>query len=89
MPYQCNDDRDLLRRPTVRLPNDCSHRAEEAIDCPKAEIAILQTAILCQVTGKRRAIAFSRTGNPDIGKLEDAMVLRTFGELSVDLTMLI
>jgi hypothetical protein len=27
-------------------------------------------------------------GDPDVGKFEDAKVLKTFGDLSVDLTML-
>jgi len=60
----------------------------EAVECPDAQIAILQTAFLSQGTDHVGAIAFSRTGDPDVGKFEDAIVLRTFGELTVDPTML-
>ena len=38
--------------------------------------------------GNVGAIAFSRTGDPDVGQFEDAVVLKTFGGLSVDPTML-
>jgi hypothetical protein len=53
-----------------------------------AEIAILQAEFLSQAAGNVGAIAFSRTGDPDVGKFEDAVVLKTFGDLSVDLMML-
>ena len=33
-------------------------------------------------------VAFSRTGDPDVGKFEDAVVLKKFGEVPTDLTML-
>jgi hypothetical protein len=59
-----------------------------AIECPNAASAILQAEILSQAAGNIGAIAFSRTGDPDVGKFEDAVVLKTFGDLSVDLTML-
>ena len=60
----------------------------EAIECLNAAAAILQAEILSQAAGNVGAIAFSRTGDPDVGKFEDAVVLKTFGDLSVDLTML-
>jgi hypothetical protein len=60
----------------------------EAFECPNASIAILQAEFLSQAACNVGAIAFSRTGDPDVGKFEDARVLKTFGELSVDLTML-
>jgi len=60
----------------------------EAVECPNAAFAILQAEILSQAAGNVGAIAFSRTGDPDVGKFEDAVVLKTFGDLSVDLMML-
>jgi hypothetical protein len=60
----------------------------EAIECPNAATAILQAEFLSQAAGNVGAIAFSRTGDPDVGKFEDAVVLKTFGDLTVDLTML-
>lgn len=59
----------------------------EAIECLNAAAAILQAEILSQAAGNVGAIAFSRTGDPDVGKFEDAVVLKTFGELSVDLML--
>jgi hypothetical protein len=38
-----------------------------------------------QIAGNVDAIAFSRAGDPDVGKFEDAVVLKTFGEVSSDL----
>lgn len=76
----------------VALPflraDDGSTVPGEAIECPNAATAILQAEILSQAAGNIGAIAFSRTGDPDVGKFEDAVVLKTFGELPVDLTML-
>jgi hypothetical protein len=60
----------------------------EAIECRNARAAILRAEILSRIQGNVGAIAFSRTGDPDVGKFEDAVVLKTFGELPSDLTML-
>jgi hypothetical protein len=59
----------------------------EAVECPNAATAI-QAEILSQAAGNVGAIAFSRTGDSDVGMFEDAVVLKTFGDLPVDLTML-
>jgi hypothetical protein len=76
----------------VALPflraDDGSTVPGEVIECPNAATAILQAEILWQAAGNVGAIAFSRTGDPDVGKFEDALVLKTFGDLSVDPTML-
>ena len=60
----------------------------DAVECLNAATAILQAETLSQAAGKVGAVACSRTGDPDVGKFEDALVLKTFGELPVDLTML-
>jgi hypothetical protein len=75
------------RKPAT-TPEDWQHRAGRAVECPNPATAILQAEILSQAAGNVGAIAFSRTGDPDVGKFEDAVVLKTFGDLSVDLTML-
>jgi hypothetical protein len=42
--------------------------------------------VLSRIAGNVDAIAFSRTGDPDVGKFEGAaVVLKTFGEVSSDL----
>ena len=38
--------------------------------------------------GYRKRKPQSRTGDSDVGMFEDAVVLKTFGDMSVDLTML-
>jgi hypothetical protein len=58
----------------------------KAFECSNAATAILQAEFLSQAAGNVGAIAFSRTG--DVGIFEDAVVLKTFGDLPVDLTML-
>ena len=60
----------------------------EAIECRHAGAAILGAEILSRIQGNVGAIAFSRTGDPDVGKFEDAVVLKKFGEVPTDLTML-
>jgi hypothetical protein len=60
----------------------------DAFECPNASTAILQAEILSQAAGNVGAIAFSRTGDPDVGKFEDAVVLAKIGEVPTDLTML-
>jgi hypothetical protein len=60
----------------------------EAFECPNAATAILHAEFPSQAAGNVGAIAFSRTGDPDVGKFEDAVVLKKFGILPVDLTML-
>jgi hypothetical protein len=48
----------------------------------------LRAEVLSRIPGNVGAVAFSRTGDPDVGKFEDAVGLKTFGELPSDLTML-
>jgi hypothetical protein len=60
----------------------------EALECQDAGAAILKAEILSRIQGNVGAIAFSRTGDPDAGKFEDAVVLKRFGEVPTDLTML-
>ena len=60
----------------------------QVVECPNAPVAIMQASILSQIAGNVGAIAFSRTGDPYVGKYEDARVLKTFGELPVNLPML-
>ena len=70
------------------LTDDGTTVPGEPVECPNASIAILQAAVLSQVAGSVGAIAFSRTGDPDVGKFEDAVVLAKIGEVPTDLTML-
>ena len=60
----------------------------EAIECRNTGAAILRAEILSRIQGNVGAIAFSRTGDPDVGKFEDAMVLKRFGDVPSGMTML-
>ena len=83
---QCND-RDLLRCFTLHPSRGRHHRAE-AIECRDTGAAILRAEILSRIQGNVGAIAFSRTGDPKVGKFEDAVVLKRFGDVPNDMTML-
>ena len=78
----------LLSKPYERGTYEATMARFVELQTTIEALAILQTTFLSQVNGHVGAIAFSRTGDPDVGKFEDAIVLRTFGELTVDPTML-
>jgi hypothetical protein len=48
----------------------------------------MRAEALARLPGNVGAIAFSRTGNPDVGKFEDAIVLLKLGHVPDDLSML-
>ena len=73
---------------TFTVTDDGTVAPGEAIECPSAETAILRAEVLSRIRGNVGAVAFSRTGDPDVGVFEDAVVLKTFGEVPTDLTML-
>jgi hypothetical protein len=58
----------------------------EAAECPNARVAIARARSLA-VVGPG-AVAFSRTGDPDVGEFQPAEVLGRFGEVPDDLSEL-
>jgi hypothetical protein len=60
--------------------------AGEAAECPNAKSAVARASSLAGSTAG--AVAFSRTGDPELGELEPAVVLATFGEVPHDLSEL-
>jgi hypothetical protein len=50
-----------------------------------ADQAIRMAASLAMEEGHYGAIAFSRTGDPALGEFEDAVILKTIGEVDVGL----
>jgi hypothetical protein len=60
----------------------------EAKECRSAGAAILRAEILSRVHGNAGAVAFSRTGDPDRGVYGDAVVLKQFGDIPDDWSML-
>ena len=70
-----------------KLMKDGSVGPGDAIECPSAETAIV-SAILSRIEGNIGVIAFSRTGDTDTGQFKNAVMLKTFGDIPADLTMM-
>jgi hypothetical protein len=51
---------------------------EDAVEVPTSAAAIMQARVIAG--GKTGAVAFSRTGDPDLGEYGDAVILARFGE---------
>jgi hypothetical protein len=71
-----------------RLMKDGAVGPGDAIECPSAETAIVSAEILSRIEGNIGVIAFSRTGDTDTGQFKDAVMLKTFGDIPADLTMM-
>jgi hypothetical protein len=56
---------------------------DEAIECHSPTAAAARARAV--VAGRAGAVAFSRTGDPDIGEFADAVIITTAGEVPADL----
>jgi hypothetical protein len=56
----------------------------EAIECPHAAAAVRSAEALARKEANAGAVAFSRQGSPELGEFEDAVILKTFGEVPDD-----
>ena len=56
----------------------------EAVECPHAAAAIRRAQAMSGNEANAGAVAFSRQGSPEVGEFEDAVILRTFGEVPDD-----
>jgi hypothetical protein len=59
--------------------------ARDPKEARSADQAIRLAGSLAVVEGHCGAIAFSRTGDPALGDFEDAMILKTIGEVDIGL----
>lgn len=57
--------------------------AEEAAEAPSAHSAVSRARAAAE--RKAGAIAFTRTGDPELGEFEDAVILAKFGDVPDDL----
>jgi hypothetical protein len=57
----------------------------EAVECPHEAVAIHRAEALSRLEAIAGAVAFFRRGSPDLGEFEDAVILKTFGEVPEDL----
>jgi hypothetical protein len=55
-----------------------------AIECPSAPAAIRRAEAIARHDANAGAVAFSRSGDPNLGEFEDAVILKTFGEVPED-----
>jgi hypothetical protein len=56
----------------------------QAVECPHAAAAIRRADAMARDEANAGAVAFSRNGTPDLGEFEDAVILKTFGEVPDD-----
>jgi hypothetical protein len=56
----------------------------EAIECPHAAAAVRRAEALAGKEMNAGAAAFSRQGNVELGEFEDALILKTFGDVPDD-----
>lgn len=62
--------------------------AGEAVECLGQNAAVMRAEALSRRPGNVGALAFSRTGDPSSGDFGDAKVIRRFGEVPDDLSIL-
>jgi hypothetical protein len=66
--------------------DDGALTAREATECPNPKLAVARASDMAH--SKASAVAFSRTGDPELGEFDPAVVLATFGEVPEDLSEL-
>jgi hypothetical protein len=75
----------------VALPfvlSDDGIAAGEAIECFNPNAAVMKGEALSRKPGHVGAVAFSRSGDPATGDFGDAKLLRKFGDVPDDLSVL-
>ena len=60
----------------------------EPVECFNPNAAVMRAEALSRREGHVGAVAFSRTGDPATGDFSDATVIRKFGEVPNDLSVL-
>jgi hypothetical protein len=56
----------------------------QAVECPSEGAAIRRAEDMSRREVNAGAVAFSRRGDPNLGDFEDAIVIKTFGEVPDD-----
>lgn len=75
----------------VALPFVCTDEGRapgQAQECPNEAAAIRRADAMSRQPGHAGAVAFKRTGDPNIGEFSDAVVLKKFGDVPEDLSEL-
>src|SRR6267378_1764896 len=69
--------------PFVRLENG-GLVPGEAVECPHSSAVIRRADAMFRNEANAGAVAFARIDSPDLGDLEDAVILKTFGNVPDD-----
>jgi hypothetical protein len=56
----------------------------EAVECPNGPAAIRRAEAMAFNKAHAGAVAFARSGDPNLGEFEDAVILKTFGQVPDD-----
>jgi hypothetical protein len=56
----------------------------EAAECPNGAAAIRRAQAMASNEANAGAVAFSRSGDPNLGDFDDAVILKTFGQVPED-----
>jgi hypothetical protein len=68
------------------VPTDGGLAPGQAIECPSGAAAIRRAEALASNKDHAGAVAFSRSGDPNLGEFEDAVILKSFGQVPDDFT---
>ena len=63
------------------VPMDHGLVPGQAVECPTPSSAIRRAEAMSHHEPNVGAIAFSRSGDPNLGEFDDAVILNTFGEV--------
>lgn len=58
----------------------------QAQECPSEAVAVSAARGLANKAGHVGAVAFKRTGDPNIGEFSDAVLIKAFGDVPDDLS---
>jgi hypothetical protein len=66
--------------PFVRMENG----SLQAVECPHSAAAIRRANAKSRSETNAGAVAFSRSGSPELGEFDDALILKSFGDVPED-----
>lgn len=65
-------------------PADGGLAPGQAVECPSGAAAIRRAQAMSRDEANAGAVAFSRSGDPNLGDFDDAVILKSFGEVPDD-----
>lgn len=65
-------------------PTDHDLAPGQAVECPSESSAIRRAEAMSRQAANAGAVAFSRNGDPNVGDFDEAVILKTFGEVPED-----